>query len=288
MMHLQGELTVDRMCYLARVSRASFYRYLGRKSPVETDMELRSQMQQLSVENRLYGYRRIGAGLRRKGFAVNHKKVLRLMRADNLLVVRKRKFVVTTQSRHALPVYANHVPGIALSRPNQLWVADITYIRLQNEFVYLAVVLDVYPRKVVGWALGRSLQASLCTTALERAIATRNPGPGLIHHSDRGVQYASQEYIQMLEVTRMVGSMSRPGCPYDNAFCESFMKTLKQEEIYCGVYAGLEDLEAHLVDFIDNYYNLRRLHSSLGYRTPAEFERDRPGEVVPLLSEGLA
>ena len=137
MMHLQGELTVDRMCYLARLSRASFYRYLGRKSPVETDLELRSQMQQLSVENRLYGYRRIGAGLRRKGFCVNHKKVLRLTRADNLLVVRKRKFVVTTQSRHALPVYANHVPGIALSRPNQLWVADITYIRLQNEFVYL-------------------------------------------------------------------------------------------------------------------------------------------------------
>ncbi len=285
MMHRQGELTVDRMCYLARVSRASFYRYLGRKSPVEADMELRSQMQKLSVENRVYGYRRISAGLRRKGFAVNHKKVLRLMRADNLLVVRKRKFVVTTQSRHALPVYGNHVAGLALSRPNQLWVADITYIRLQNEFVYLAVVLDVYTRKVVGWALGRSLQTSLCITALERAITTRNPTTGLIHHSDRGVQYASQDYIQMLEVTGMVGSMSRPGCPYDNAFCESFIKTLKQEEIYCSVYTGLEDLEAHLVEFIDNYYNVRRLHSALGYRTPAEFERDGRGQLLSVVSK---
>ncbi len=278
MMQLQGELTVDRMCYLARVSRASFYRYLRRKSPVETDMELRSQMQRLSVGNRLYGYRRICAGLRRCGFAANHKKVLRLMRADNLLAVRTRKFVLTTQSRHTLPVYGNHVPGLTLSRPNQLWVADITYIRLLNEFVYLAVVLDVYSRKVVGWALGRSLQASLCITALERAIANRNPGPGLIHHSDRGIQYASQEYLKLLEATGMVSSMSRPGCPYDNAFCESFMKTLKQEEIYCSVYAGLDDLQTHLVEFIDHYYNVRRLHSSLNYCTPVEFERDPPGQ----------
>jgi transposase InsO family protein len=154
-------------------------------------------------------------------------------------------------------------------------VADITYIRLRHEFVYLAVVLDAWSRKVVGWSLARHLQASLCMAALERAIEARHPAPGLVHHSDRGVQYASADYIGVLERNRIQGSMSRPGNPWDNARCESFMKTLKQEEIYCGEYTDLEDLETHIASFIDGYYNVRRLHSSLGYRTPAAFEQQR-------------
>ncbi len=233
------------MCGLAGVSRASFYRYLGRKAPREADMELRHQMQAISWENRFYGYRRVCAELRRKGFAVNHKKVLRLMKQDNLLALRKRKFVVTTDSKHTRTVYPNWAPTVQVTGPNQLWVADITYIRLQREFVYLAVVLDVYSRRVAGWCLGRSLQTSLCMTALERAIADRKPPPGWVHHSDRGVQYASAEYGEMLAQHKMMGSMSRAGCPYDNAYCESFMKTLKQEEVDGRKYTGLEHLELH-------------------------------------------
>lgn len=273
MMAQQGGLSVERMCVLAAVSRATFYRALQRCAPTDRDMEVRHQIQAICLAHRRYGYRRVGAALRKAGLVVNHKKVLRLMRRDNLLAVRKRKFLVTTQSGHGRPVFANYARHMKPEAVNQLWVADITYIRLRCEFVYLAVVLDAFSRAVVGWALGRSLQASLAVKALETAIAERNPPPGLVHHSDRGVQYASEDYITVLERHKMLGSMSRPATPWDNACCESFMRTLKQEEIYCTHYTGKEDLEAHLAEFLEQYYNRLRLHSALNYCTPLSYEQ---------------
>jgi transposase InsO family protein len=288
MMPLQGGLSVELMCSLGGVSRATFYRHLRGRMPRTADMEARHEIQKISLAHRRYGYRRVCKTLRHRGLVMNHKKVLRLMRQDNLLAIRKRKFVVTTESGHARPVFSNYAQHIKVDRPNQLWVADITYIRLRYEFVYLAVVLDVFSRSVVGWALGRSLQALLAVKALESAIAHRQPPPGLVHHSDRGVQYASEEYIRLLERFRMLGSMSRPGCPFDNAFCESFMRTLKQEEVYCSRYTGMEDLEAHLTEFIDNYYNVRRLHSALGYCPPLSYEQQyaakTAGATIPDIS----
>ena len=272
-MGLQGELSVAEMCTLAGLTRANFYRWLQRRAPRDNAMELRAAMQKICLECRRYGYRRVTRGLVRAGFQVNHKRVLRLMRQDNLLAVRQRKFVVTTDSGHARPVFLNYAKHLQIQGPDELWVADITYIRLRREFVYLAVVLDAWSRKVLGWSLARHLQASLCCTALEAAIEARHPAQGLVYHSDRGVQYASTDYIAILERNRILGSMSRAGNPWDNAFCESFMKTLKQEEIYCNEYVDLDDLEAHLAIFIDRYYNVRRLHSSLGYLPPEEFER---------------
>jgi transposase InsO family protein len=240
-------------------------------------MEVRHQIQMICLGHRRYGYRRVTVALRRLGlgFVVNHKKVLRLMRRDNLWAIGKRKFVVTTDSGHGRPVFANYARHMKPDAPNQLWVADITYIRLRCEFVYLAVVLDAFSRAVVGWALERSLQASLAVKALESAIALRQPGPGLVHHSDRGVQYASEEYITVLERHKILGSMSRPASPWDNAYCESFMRTLKEEEIYCSRYTGMEDLAAHLAEFLDQYYNRERLHSALNYCSPLSHERQR-------------
>jgi transposase InsO family protein len=269
----QGELGIERLCELARVSRASYYRHWQRAAPAEADVELRDRIQRICLAHRFYGYRRVGAVLRKQGLTVNHKKLRRLMREDNLLAVRKKKFIATTDSRHYLSVFPNLAVCFDPQGANELWVADLTYIRLRGEFVYLAVVLDLYSRRVVGWALARSLQAALPAQALERAVAERQPAPGLIHHSDRGVQYASQEYIALLEKYAMIGSMSKPGYPYDNAHCESFLKTLKQEEIDCRQYTNLEDLSAHLAEFIGTYYNQQRLHSALGYQSPEEFER---------------
>lgn len=241
---------------------------------MEEDMDVRSAIQGIAVAHRRrYGYRRITAELRRRGLLVNHTRVARLMREDNLLAVQPRAFVVTTDSDHALEVALNLTSRLTLTGMNQLWVADITYIRLRAEFVYLAVLLDAYSRKVVGWALDRTLAAWLPMAALTHALAERHPPPGLVHHSDRGVQYASGEYVTLLRTHHMIPSMSRPANPYDNARCESFMKTLKREEIYANTYRDLEHLRAHLEAFIDRYYNRDRLHSALGYRPPEEFER---------------
>src|SRR5215831_13929382 len=273
-MPVQGSLSIERMCLLAGVSRAGFYRSLQEQMPVEEDMEVRSAIQQIAVEHRRrYGYRRIAAELRRRGMLVNHKRVARIMRADHLLGVQPRAFVVTTDSDHALEVYLNLASRMKLTGINQLWVADITYIRLHREFVYLAVILDAHSRRVVGWELGRTLAARLPIAALEKAIAERQPPPGLVHHSDRGVQYASGEYVKILQKHQMIPSMSRPANPYDNASCESFLKTLKREEIYAHDYQDLEHLRVNLASFIDQYYNRRRLHSALGYRSPEEFEQ---------------
>jgi len=270
---MQGGLDIERMCQLAGVSRASFYRSLQEQVPVEEDMEVRSAIQLIAVEHRRrYGYRRIAAELRRRGMLVNHKRVARIMREDNLLAVQPRAFVVTTDSRHKLEVYLNLAGRMKLTGVNQLWVADITYIRLHREFVYLAVILDAYSRKVVGWELDRTLAARLVVAALEKAIAERKPPPGLVHHSDRGVQYASDEYVRILTRYGMIPSMSRPANPYDNASCESFMKTLKREEIYAGQYRDIDDLRQNIEAFIEQYYNRQRLHSALGYRPPEEFE----------------
>jgi putative transposase len=273
-MSVQGSLSIERMCQLVPVSRAGFYRSLQEQRPVEEAMDVRSAIHEIALAHRRrYGYRRIAAELRRRGMRVNHKRVLRMMEEDNLLAVQPRRFIVTTNSDHRLAVYLNLARRMTLTGVDQLWVADITYIRLKAEFVYLAVILDSFSRKVVGWALDRTLASRLAITALEQAITARQPPPGVVHHSDRGTQYACEEYVAMLETYRMVPSMSRPANPYDNASCESFIKTLKREEIYAHAYEDLDHLRTNIEDFIEQYYNRQRLHSALGYRSPEEFEQ---------------
>lgn len=262
------------MCHLARVSRASYYREWERREPEVEATALRSRIQQIAIANRrFYGYRRVTRDLKNQGWRVNHKRVARMMAEDNLLAVRRRKYIVTTESEHDLPVFRNLAATLKLSGINQLWVADLTYIRLREQFLYLAVVLDAFSRRVVGWALDESLDASLVIAALRQAIAERKPGFGLVHHSDRGTQYASREYIAVLEEHGIEPSMSRAGRPYDNAMCESFLKTLKREEVYTRQYRDRSDLELHIAEFLEQYYNRRRLHSALGYRSPETFER---------------
>ncbi len=273
-MPIEGGLSTERMCQLARVSRAGFYRSLKERVPLEESMEVRSTIQQIALEHRRrYGYRRVNAELRRRGMLVNHKRVARIMREDSLLAVQPKPFVTTTDSNHALEIYLNLARRMKLTGIDQLWVADITYIRLQAEFVYLAVILDGFSRKVVGWKLDQTLMSRLAIEALEQAIEARKPLAGLVHHSDRGVQYASGEYVAILKKREMVSSMSRPANPYDNASCESFIKTLKREEIYANEYENLEHLSDHIEEFIERYYNQKRLHSALGYRSPEEFEQ---------------
>src|SRR5438105_4721534 len=242
-MPLQGHLSVERMCRLADVSRAGFYRYLRGRSRVEEEMTIRSAVQDIVLEHRWrYGYRRVTAELRQQGMAVNHKRIARIMQQDNLLAVRLEWLRPGQQHIRAARIYLNLANRMTLSGLNQLWAADITYIRLACEFVYLAVVLDVFSRKVIGWALGRTLKSQLPLSALERAIANRRPPPGVVHHSDQGVQYTSREYMQKLREHQILPSMSRPANPYDNATCESFIKTLKREVIYASEYRDFEDL----------------------------------------------
>ena len=257
------------------VSRAGFYRW-RHASPVEDrDLDLRDEIQRIALEWSCYGWRRVTAELRRRGWAVNHKRVRRILREDNLLCLRRQKFVVTTDSNHSRPVYPNLAGEMTLTGIDQLWVADITYIRLETEFVYLAVVLDAYSRRVIGWALDRTLEDDLAIAALRMALEMRSPAPGLVHHSDRGVQYASDDYTGLLKQRGVNISMSRKGNPYDNAACESFMKTLKYEEVYRQEYRDLAEARASIERFIEKVYNQQRLHSALGYRPPVEFERVR-------------
>jgi putative transposase len=260
------------MCELAGVSRASFYRNWEKREPTAAEMALRDAIQLAATARRYYGYRRITKHIQRQGFVVGAKKVRRLMREDNLLAIRKRKFVVTTESDHTFRIHPNLAQHLELTDINQLWVADITYVRLQEEFVYLAVVLDAYSRRVIGWALGRTLESSLTLDALDKAMTSRQPKPGLVHHSDRGSQYASADYVYRLESRGAVLSMSRPGRPWENGKCESFIKTLKQEELDARPYRSLEELNEHVTEFIEQIYNQVRLHSALAYRSPVEFE----------------
>lgn len=274
----QGDLTVEGMCMLAGVSRAGYYRQWARSMPRQEETAVRDAIQRAALANRRYGYRRLAALLRRQGFVVNHKRILRLMRQDNLLVLRTRPFVpVTTDSRHHWSVVPNLARGLVPTALDQLWVADITYVRLREEFAFLAVVLDAFSRRVIGWALEKHLRASLAVTALEMAITARSPVPGtLIHHSDRGVQYACREYTEVLAAHDIQPSMSRIGNPYDNAKAESFMKTLKQEEVDGRDYCDLRRAREAIGAFIEQIYNRQRLHSALAYRPPAEFEANLP------------
>lgn len=278
-------LTVQGMCGLAEVSRAGFYRRGWPASVRVDELALRDAVQRVALEWPAYGSRRITRELRHRGWAVNRKRVQRLMREDNLLCLRHRKFVVTTDSRHGLPVYPNLTETMVLTGIHQLWRADITYIRLADEFVYLAVILDAYSRRVVGWALDRTLEDSLTIMALEMALAERGAPPGLVHHSDRGVQYASGDYTGILHQHGIRISMSRTGNPWDNAACESFMKTLKCEEVYRSEYRDLADAYARIGEFLEEIYNQKRLHSALDYRSPAAFERSLLPSPPPALEE---
>ena len=243
-------------------------------------------MQRVALTMPAYGYRRITAALQQQGWRVNRKRVLRLMREDNLLCLRKRRWVRTTHSDHALPVYENLTRGMEVKGPDQLWVADITYIRLQSEFVYLAVVLDVWSRRVIGWNLDRHLRTELALGALEQALKQRRVQPGLVHHSDRGVQYASAAYTERLQAQQVRISMSRRGNPYDNAYAESFMKTLKREEVERKEYGSLQEAQANIAEFVHEIYNAQRLHSALNYLSPLQFEQKWAREYMAGAGQG--
>jgi transposase InsO family protein len=264
------------MCGLAKVSRAGYYRFLEPVKPAAGDLDVRDQIQKIALAWPSYGSRRIAKELKARGWKVNRKRVQRMMREDNLLCLVKRKFVLTTNSAHGLMVYPNLAGSMQLSGVNQLWVADITYIRLEEEFVYLAVILDAYSRRVIGWHLDDTLSDSLSIAALRMALAQRPVPSGLVHHSDRGVQYASGDYTQLLKDRQVEISMSRKGNPWDNAACEAFMKTLKYEEVYRTEYANLSDARARIGQFLEGVYNQKRLHSALQYLAPNEFERRLP------------
>lgn len=275
--HLEERPTAERsptqLGEAVGLSRVTIWRQLRKPSTTRNDeLELRSQIQTIALEMRTYGYRPITAELHRRGVKVNRKRVLRLLREDNLLCLRQRAFVRTTDSRHNLTVYPNLTRNLVLSNINQLWVADITYVRLLREFIYLAVLLDAFSRRCIGWAISRHIDTQLTLAALQMALSTRTIQPGLIHHSDQGVQYAATDYVAVLQEHKIEISMSRTGNPYDNAKAERFMRTLKYEEIYMNDYETLAEVRASIGHFIEAVYNRKRLHSAIGYRPPVEFE----------------
>ena len=273
---------VGGLCAAAGLSRSGYYRTNKPEEEArKQEVELRNQIQGVALRRPAYGYRRVTAELQQQGRRVNHKRVLRMMRKDNLLCLRQQRgWVRTTNSEHGLPVYANLAAGMKVTGANQLWVADITYIRLGSEFIYLAVVLDVWSRRVIGWNVDRHLRTELALGALEQALKQRKVKPGLVHHSDRGVQYAAQAYTECLRAQQIEISMSRRGNPYDNAYAESFMKTLKQEEVNRKEYDSLEEAQEHIGRFVEEIYNEQRLHSALKYLSPLQFERKQESQYV--------
>ncbi len=271
--HQHPELSIERLCEQFEVSRSWYYEHMGQPTSDASETALRDAIERIILEFSGYGYRRVTHALSRQGWRVNHKHVLRIMREESLLCHLKKRFVVTTtNSRHGLPIYPNLLADFSATAPDQAWVADLTYIRLRSAFVYLACILDACSRRCVGWHLSRDMTTQFTLTALRQAIAERHPPPGLIHHSDRGVQYASHDYVDQLEQISVQISMSSVSNPYDNAKAESFFKTLKQEEVYLKEYESFADAEANLEVFIEQVYTTKRLHSSLGYVPPAEFE----------------
>jgi len=280
-------MKVRGLCAAVGLSRAGYYRRGKQEEQAwKRDLEMRDQVQRVALARPAYGYRRITAALQQQGWGVNRKRVLRLMREDNLLCLRKRRWVRTTNSQHGLPVYANLAAELEVQGPDQLWVADITYIRLQSEFVYLAVVLDAWSRRVIGWNLDRHLRTELALGALEQALEQRSVQPGLVHHSDRGVQYASAAYTERLRAQQVRISMSRRGNPYDNAYAESFMKTLKQEEVERKQYRSLQEAQENIGRFVQEIYNSQRLHSALNYLSPLQFEQQRAREYMAGAEQG--
>jgi len=274
-----GQLTIRQMCEASGVSRASFYRRWQTKEPKAEQVALRDAIQRLALKRRQRGYRLVTQHLKREGWLINHKRVLRLMREDNLLCIRRRRFVITTDSDHSWKIYPNLARSMVVTDLNQLWVADITYVRLRLEFVYAAVILDVCSRRVVGWSVQKQIDTALTLEALDMALAQRRPPAGVVHHSDRGVQYACGAYVQRLESQEITLSMSRPGNPWDNAWAESFMKTLKAEEVNGQTYRNLAHAKSSIGAFIEEIYNRQRLHSSLKYLSPSEFEQSRCGPI---------
>lgn len=271
-----ADLTIERLCRLGGLSRAGYYRRFAASAPAREDTDLRDAIQHVALAHRRYGYRRVTAQLRRQGWVVNAKRVQRLMRDDNLLCLPAKAFVPrTTDSRHGFAIVPNLTRNLVPTGIDQIWVADITYVRLAEAFIYLAIILDAFSRKVIGWALADHLEARLAIEALDMALAARNPAPdSLIHHSDRGVQYASNDYTARLTARAIAISMSRVANPYDNAKAESFMKTLKAEEVNGKAYTNLDHARRDIARFIDTVYNTQRLHSALGYKPPDEFEAE--------------
>ena len=270
--------TIEAACEVAQVSRAGFYRHYQEHQPRQAETQLRDWIQRIALAHRSYGYRRVVAELRKQGVVVNHKPVRRILREDNLLSLRRRRYVLTPDSRHPYWIYPNMAAGMEVRAIHQLWVADITYIRLREQFLYLAVILDAHSRRVVGGELGETLEATLAVAALNRALAQRAVSAAIVHHSDRGIQYCSREYIQRLEEHHFQISMSRKGNPYDNAKAESFMKTLKCEEVHLHQYRDQQEARESIQHFLDEVYNRQRLHSALRNLSPMDSEQQQQGK----------
>ncbi len=266
------EVSLKDLCELFSVSRSWYYERPTAQQKAQRDVELRDAIERIVLEFPGYGYRRVSAELRRRGWSVNHKRVLRIMRAESLLCQLQRRFKVTTDSTHSLKRYPNLLKDVILDGLDQGWISDITYVRLPTTFCYLAAILDAYSRVCVGWHLSRWVDTRLTLSALQMALSSRRPAPGLIHHSDQGVQYAASEYIATLEEVGARISMARVGNPYENAKAESFFRTLKMEEVHLNDYQDFEEAHENIVGFIEEVYNQKRLHSSLGYLPPVEFE----------------
>lgn len=283
----RGDVSLREACGCLGVSRRGYRLWRQRNSkPSSQEARVRDEIQEIACMFPRYGYRRVTHELRRRSIHANHKRVYRLMREDNLLCLKKRFRPQTTDSNHSLRVYPNLAKDLMVSGVNQLWVADITYVRLALEFVYLAAVLDAFSRRCVGWQLSRNIDTQLTLDALDKALANRRSVnlSGLIHHSDQGVQYAANDYVRRLTENGIQPSMSRRGNPYDNAYAESFIKTLKYEEVYLKEYDSFQDAYNNIKEFIEAVYNQKRIHSSIGYKTPNEYEKEVKNTNIKLLT----